>query len=845
MSESKQVRRHLKSARGKIIVAFLLILVFAGVSYIGYQLVFQEMLEKVEKFATPDSRLELSREVYETFTVIDQRQRQLAISQPGALRKDLNKDFADFNNLLDSLEYITRPDSLQLQKIKEIKFLLQQREELYQAFIGARKDFFYNKNLNERIQSISKLIVDKAEQQDTQIIHSERRTISTTILPADSIIITQEENPGFFKRMFGKKKKVTFDTITQAPSMALEEQILVKTDTLAIGEKDTIQQIIRKEGSSRARDQRKQNTRMLRQEMAFLNATIILSNEILQILHHFEATAVSQLQDNTAESVSIARNSILRSTLLLGIFLLIIGLLVYFILVDLARGSRYRQQLIEEKEKTLELSRQKEKFLANISHEIRTPLQSIIGYSEQMQKQEVPDKADLQVIHTSSNYLLHIVNELLDYSSIISGKLNFRNQVFSLKSSTLDVIKILQPQAEAKGILLEHFTDSLEGIYVDSDEFRYQQILFNLVGNAIKFTSEGGVSVHSSVQSNGTYCTLFCKIKDSGPGIAAEDLNSIFIEFERIESDIKANIQGTGLGLSIVKAIIDAWDGKIDLKSSPGTGTEFSFQLTFKLSEWNNTSKSEVPHDFILNNSSPVILIIDDDPFILQLCTTILHSHNIPNVATTDPYHAIQILKENPPSVVLMDMRMPLMSGPELSKKMKNMGNVPIIAMTAQRIDKESGEELALQFDAVLYKPFKEIELMQAINLFLNPDKAFSDFEYNLNGSMLDGLEEELKNALIMDCIIDSLKDLQQLNNTSLLSVAAEIMHQLASRLGQIGYREVFENLRRFEYNFRMQSTSSEFIPKVDKVELLKYCEILEGELEKRMEELKSLSSKE
>ncbi len=842
MSESKQVRRHLKSARGKIIAAFLLMLVFAAISYMGYRLVFQEMLEKVDKLSKPDTRLELSRKVYETFMVVDQRQRQLAIRQPGTLRKGLNKDFFEFNKLLDSLEQILLTDSIQIQKITEIRFLLQQREDLFQAFTGARKDFLYNKNLNERIQSISKLIVDKAEVQDTQVIQSERRTISTTVLPADSIIVRQEESPGFFQRMFGKKKKVTVDTIAQTATMALEEEVYIKTDTLSIGEKDSLQKTIQKEVSSLAKDQRRQSTRMVLQEMAFLNATIILANEILQILHHFEAAAVAQLQENIAESASIARNSIWRSTLLIAIFLLIIGALIYFILLDLSKGSKYRQQLVEEKEKTLELSRQKEKFLANISHEIRTPLQSIIGYSEQVQKQEVPDKSSLEVIHRSSNYLLHIVNELLDYSSIISGKLSFRNQVFSLRTSTMDVIKILEPQAKAKGIKLEHYTDSMEGFFVDADEFRYQQILFNLIGNAIKFTSEGSVSIHSTVQSNGAFCNLFCKIKDTGPGIAAEDLNSIFIEFERIDTNAKGHIQGTGLGLSIVKAIVDAWNGKIDLRSTPGNGTEFAFQLTFKLNEWKSPQDSDLTKNTIQQKNNPSVLIIDDDAFILQLCIAILNHHNIANYATSDPYEALKIIEENPPSVILMDMRMPLMEGPELSRKMRNISNVPIIAMTAQRMDKASGEELGLQFDAVLYKPFKEIELIQLVTQFTNPSTGHSEFEYNISGSMLESLDEELRHDLLRDCIEDSLRDIEQLQNVYQCLAVAEILHKLASRLGQIGYSEVFEKVRRFEYLFRKQAEEPEGISPDEKDKLLKYILILKEQLEIRLTELKMYS---
>src|SRR5690606_38225114 len=160
------------------------------------------------------------------------------------------------------------------------------------------------------------------------------------------------------------------------------------------------------------------------------------------------------------------------------------------------------------------------------------------------------------------------------------------------------------------------------------------------------------------------------------------------------------------------------------------------------------------------------------------------------------------------------------------------------------RLDKASGEELGLQFDAVLYKPFKEFELLQTIMQFLPHNKASSEFKYNLTGSMLEGLEEELRNELIRDCLEESLRNLDQLKDSSDTTFLAEILHQLASRLGQIGYADVFEKLRRFEYKMWELSSENKSIPSADKVEFLNYRERLASELEKRLGELKSLSLK-
>src|SRR5690606_37346398 len=209
------------------------------------------------------------------------------------------------------------------------------------------------------------------------------------------------------------------------------------------------------------------------------------------------------------------------------IFFLSAALLVFLILIDITRSNYLRKQLIQAKEEAEQLSQIKQRFLANMSHEIRTPLQSIVGFAEQLKHSEKNNHA-VDAIYNSSEHLLHIVNEVLDYSRIESGRLSLVREPFYLKKVIHDVTSAIVTQAEKRKLTFVVDTDDSVDLWLTGDAFRLRQILFNLLGNAIKFTEKGHVRLSVEVHREGLQARCVFKVSDTGIGMDQKDLDRIF-----------------------------------------------------------------------------------------------------------------------------------------------------------------------------------------------------------------------------------------------------------------------------------------------------------------------------
>src|SRR5690606_24504477 len=242
-------------------------------------------------------------------------------------------------------------------------------------------------------------------------------------------------------------------------------------------------------------------------------------------------------------------------------FFLITTIMLYLILGDIRRNNAYRLALEAAKEEAEYHAAAKQRFLANMSHELRTPLQSIIGYSEQLKQEHPVEDTKIDAIYQSSEHLLQIVNEILDYSRITSGKIVLNEKPFSVEDLANSVVAVMKTQAHAKGLTLDFNTRILGSGDVLGDAFRIKQILFNLLGNAIKFTDQGKVTLNVSTVVYANKTELNIVIKDTGKGIPAEDLERIFNDFEQSENANSGVYFGSGLGLSIVKAICESMNG--------------------------------------------------------------------------------------------------------------------------------------------------------------------------------------------------------------------------------------------------------------------------------------------
>lgn len=292
----------------------------------------------------------------------------------------------------------------------------------------------------------------------------------------------------------------------------------------------------------------KKSQKFLKREADLSDASNALTNQMLKILREVEAEAVTQVDQTAIQAKEVVNDGITQITIIIIAFFLLTVILLSLILTDITKSNKYRKALEQAKDEAEYHGKAKQRFLSNMSHEIRTPLQSILGYAELISQQDQPNKKDVNAIYQSAIHLLQIVNEVLDYNRIISGEFSFNNQVFNVVSALEEVISVVRPLAAQKSLKLVINLDLGEVIYIKGDVFRLKQILFNLLGNAVKFTLRGEVNLKVAVKKQLDQLHFHFTISDTGIGFEEKDIQRIFNEFEQIESPERYVLNQTGTG---------------------------------------------------------------------------------------------------------------------------------------------------------------------------------------------------------------------------------------------------------------------------------------------------------
>lgn len=513
------------------------------------------------------------------------------------------------------------------------------------------------------------------------------------------------------------------------------------------------------------------------------------------------------------------------------VFFLLAALLSWLMLSDLSKSNLYRKKLEEAKAEAERLSNVKQRFLANMSHEIRTPLQSILGFTEQLRSGKKFNAKHLDAIHSSSEHLLQIVNEVLDYTRIESGRIMFDVQHFNLPDLLSEIAASMSLQAAGKKIDFQYTPPVLPQDNYSGDPFRLRQILYNLLGNAIKFTDAGKVVFEVSAENSGNKTRFTFQIKDTGSGIAEEDVGRIFNVFEQACNNLYKPVSGTGLGLAITKSLVESQGGTINVKSKAGEGSCFTVQLEFE------KAKTAVPAAKENNNGLPVtfagkILIVDDDELILELCSAIFKKHGIVHTCFSSPEKLLNEKWQSDVRLIFIDIRLPGMSGIELCKILRNTvaANVKIIALTAQAFPEERAAILKDGFDGLLLKPFREHELLAFIKVNAAISKKPIPKQEMIFSAIREMAEDEKDFEKIMRQFIhDTQSDLKTLelqiqNENS--AEACEVIHRLAGRTGQAGIKDLATQLRLIEIALRQQQPL---------VSVLNEIQLVTGELKKVM----------
>jgi signal transduction histidine kinase len=366
-------------------------------------------------------------------------------------------------------------------------------------------------------------------------------------------------------------------------------------------------------------------------------------------------------------------------------------------------------------------------FLVNISHEYRTPLNAIIGFTEIAQRETNDANAIdyLSKINHSSNILLNIVNDVLDISKMQAGELNLENRSFNPAIETMTVIEMLNEKAGEKSISINKNLSSNFEQWVAGDDFRFKQILINLLNNAIKFTDQGTISIDGSCQNTAQNTrVLTLTVKDTGIGIDEEQQIHIFNAFAQAEVSTTRTYGGTGLGLSIVKQLCALMAGDINLISQPGKGSTFTVTLELPQSEQpiakNNDRCIASPQS---SYAGVNILVVEDNKINQLIAQKQLLSLGVTCDLAGDGQQALTYLENNKPKLILMDLQMPTMDGFTASNFIKQndkLKDIPIIILSASVGKEDKEKALELGIEDFIHKPFQQADLHFVLNKYLS-----------------------------------------------------------------------------------------------------------------------------
>jgi PAS domain S-box-containing protein len=414
---------------------------------------------------------------------------------------------------------------------------------------------------------------------------------------------------------------------------------------------------------------------------------------------------------------------------------------------DVTQNRQLQKSLVDTKNRAIASEKAKSAFLSNMSHEIRTPMNAIMGLADQLSMTQLNEQQHYFVknISDAAHGLLGIINDILDLSKIEAGKMNIEKEIVSLKDINKSVENILRPKAEEKGISFETDFDPKIDPNLFADEVRIRQVLINIVGNAIKFTNSGSITLSSKMveETNQTQRVLFT-CEDSGIGISEEGLKHIFDDFYQEVNENNHRHTGSGLGLAITRTLVNLMGGQVWIESRKDVGTKVMIEITFELVGPDELMKDVVDFDDCGLIEGKKILVVDDNKLNRMLFAMMVKNmKGIPDEAENG-LEAVQMISKNKYDLVLMDIQMPIMDGPTaLAQIIKTHGEtIPVIALTAAAFKSEVNHMLNLGFADCITKPIDQKNLQHRLCLFFKTGSVKGKYYQSIHKKIVSNIAE-------------------------------------------------------------------------------------------------------
>ena len=492
---------------------------------------------------------------------------------------------------------------------------------------------------------------------------------------------------------------------------------------------------------------------------------------------------------------------------------------------DITERVRYQEELIEAKKIAEDAKRLQEQFLANMSHEIRTPMNGIQGMTDLLLETQLNDEQEgfAKTIKRSSDNLLVIINDILDFSKIQAGKLTIEKIDFKLNEVVENIKTIFKYRIQEKGLTLQLNVNENVPATLNGDPYRLNQILVNLVGNAIKFTHSGGINISISIQKKtAKEIVLNFTIADTGIGIQPDKINEIFESFTQASAETSRKYGGTGLGLAITKQLLEMQRGTISVESKINSGTTFKFSIPYNYSKTDNplffTGKDLKNYRPLLNGKK--FLVAEDNEVNQKVIRHVLQKAGGVVDIANNGLEAVSFLKKSKDyNLIIMDLQMPEMDGYAATKYIRNVMklSIPIMAMTASALKGEKSKCIEIGMNEYITKPFDFSFLYKRISMLLG-DTTISDsvvvVEKPGNENLFDlSLLEEMDDneylseilAIFLNNTPNELNELQRACTSHQFDAVYKIAHKLKSSIGLLKANGLLNILIKIEESARVE----------------------------------------
>ena len=721
--------------------------------------------------------------------------------------RNSNRKLNEAHRNMDSLKSLVNSPEIKA-KIDTICNLIDNKRWNMQKLLSVWKDInsdrLYTKNI-ERLISI----------QDTTInlVHVKK---NITVVQ-DSVVVPPKKKKGFFRRLaeaFVPPKEVDSSFVINST-----QKIVADTLLNTYNPSDTIVRVLKSIQDSVFWQRQNLSKKLIKELTGLQYYNSLMTKRINQLLSSIEDEEVQYSLEKAHENQIILKDTLhkLSMTAITSVVVVIFFLII--IIRSVWKSQYYRKQLEQAKQHVEGLLETRERMMLTISHDIRAPLSSIIGYIELLERLHIDERQAyyLNNMQSSAQHILSLVNDLLDFHRLESGKMEIHPIPFEISALFSEIYWSFKPLADAKGLNLIYDSklDDSKQLYM-GDTIRIRQIVSNLLSNAIKFTSEGDVKlrIYLEKENDSGIAQLDILVKDQGPGIPKEEQERIFCEFTRLEES--EHIEGFGLGLSITRKLLALMDGTMSLNSDIGTGCEFI--VTIPLTKANG--KLEGIRDSNSNQSFGTAgktfsgkthincLLVDDDLTQLAVTKEFLNLEKVSVETCSVPQKVLSTLIAGHFDIVITDIQMPGFDGYRLLKEIRNskikaVAEIPIVALSAD-ISNNKDHFIESGFDGFLNKPFTSEQLILLLNKLLNLDLKYEkSLELNFNNFLsFAGDDREASLNILKSFVEENRKNLtllMQLANKDDKESVSRIAHKMIPLFSMLGAEKLVPDLRILE----------------------------------------------